>query len=87
VLIYTWLLVPLTLVPVAMGFSSWLYGASAVLLGANFLRHAILVWRDAQDAAGRSLTKDAPAKACFRYSISYLFLLLGALVADRLILA
>ncbi len=87
VLLYTLLLVPLTLAPVAMGFSSWLYGASALLLGAGFLRHALAVWRDEQDATGRSRTGDAPAKRCFRYSISYLFLLLGALVVDRLFLA
>jgi protoheme IX farnesyltransferase len=87
VLVYTLLLVPLTLAPVAMGFSGWLYAASALVLGAGFLRHALAVWRDDQDAQGRSLTADAPAKRCFKYSISYLFLLLGALVADRLVLA
>ncbi|WP_431271561.1 hypothetical protein [Dankookia sp. P2] len=34
-----------------------------MLLGAEFLRHAVLVFRDRQDAAGRSLTGDAPAEA------------------------
>ncbi len=87
VLIYTLLLVPLTLVPAAMGFSSWIYAGFALLLGFGFLRHALAVWRDEQDETGRSLTGDVPAKRCFRYSISYLFLLFGALVADRLILA
>ncbi|MBY0337142.1 MAG: heme o synthase [Acetobacteraceae bacterium] len=87
VVIYTVLLVPLTLAPWLMGFSGWAYGLVALALGANFLRHALAVWRDAQDEAGVSLTKDAPAKACFKYSISYLFLLLGALVVDRLLLA
>ncbi len=87
VLIYTLLLVPLTLVPVAMGLSSWIYGAAALALGAGFLRHSLAVWRDEQDAEGRSLTSDRPAKRCFKYSISYLFLLLGALVADRLVLS
>jgi len=84
VVIYTWLLVPLTLLPVAMGFSGWLYAAAALLLGANFLRHAHAVWREAQDGAGVSLNGDAAAKRCFRFSISYLFLLFGALVVDRL---
>jgi len=84
VVIYTLLLVPLTLAPWWMGFNSWAYALAAALLGANFLRHAWAVWRDAQDAAGVSLTQDAPAKRCFKFSISYLFLLLGALVADRL---
>jgi protoheme IX farnesyltransferase len=87
VVIYTWLLVPLTLLPVAMGFSDWLYGVAALLLGANFLRHAHAVWRDAQDAEGVSLNNYVAAKRCFKFSISYLFLLFGALVADRLWLA
>jgi protoheme IX farnesyltransferase len=87
VVIYTVLLVPLTLAPWLMGFNTWVYGAVAALLGANFLRHAWLTWRDEQDATGVSLTKDMPAKRCFKYSISYLFLLFGALALDRLILA
>src|SRR6478735_53553 len=56
VLVYTLLLLPLTLLPTLLGFAGWLYAASAVLLGAEFLRHAVLVFRDRQDAAGRSLT-------------------------------
>ena len=87
VVIYTVLLVPLTLAPWLMGFNSWVYGLVAALLGANFLRHAWLTWRDEQDSAGVSLSKDAPAKRCFKYSISYLFLLFGALALDRLLLA
>jgi protoheme IX farnesyltransferase len=87
VVIYTILLVPLTLVPWLMGFNTAAYGAVAALLGANFLRHAWLVWRDKQDASGVSLTGDAPARKCFKYSIYYLFVLFGALAADRLLLA
>ena len=87
VVIYTILLVPLTLAPWLMGFNTWVYGAVAAALGANFLRHAWLTWHDAQDAAGISLTKDLPAKRCFKYSISYLFLLFGALALDRMLLA
>jgi protoheme IX farnesyltransferase len=87
VVIYTVLLVPLTLAPWLMGFNTWVYGAVAAGLGANFLRHAWLTWRDEQDEAGVSLTKDMPAKRCFKYSISYLFLLFGALALDRLLLA
>jgi protoheme IX farnesyltransferase len=87
VVIYTILLVPLTLVPWLMGFNTAAYGAVAALLGVNFLRHAWLVWRDKQDASGVSLTGDAPARKCFKYSIYYLFVLFGALAADRLLLA
>ncbi|WP_424810724.1 heme o synthase [Roseococcus sp. YIM B11640] len=87
VVIYTILLVPLTLAPWWMGFNTAAYGVLATALGANFLRHAWLVWRDEQDATGVSLTGDLPAKRCFKYSIYYLFLLFGALALDRLVLA
>ena len=63
-----------------------LSAAAALLLGAGFLRHALAVWRDRQDAAGRSLTGDAPARKAFRYSLSYLGLLFIALAADRMLL-
>ena len=87
VLVYTLVLLPLTLAPWVLGFAGWLYGLAALGLGAEFLRQAIAVYRDAQDEAGRSLTKDAPAKKCFRYSLSYLGLLFIALAVDHLILA
>jgi len=84
VVIYTLLLAPLGLAPWLVGFSSIAYAAVATVLGAMFLRHALAVLRDAQDEAGRSLTKDAPAKACFRFSLTYLFVLFAALAVDRL---
>ncbi len=86
VLVYTLLLLPLTLLPTLLGFAGWLYAAAAVLLGAEFLRHAIAVWRDEQDEAGRSLTGDRPAKKAFRYSLLYLALLFVALAADKAVL-
>ena len=46
---------------------------AALVLGAGFL---VSVWRvatDRQDAAGVSLTDDAPARVAFKYSILYLF--------------
>lgn len=86
VLVYTLVLLPVALSPWIMGFSGWIYGASALLLGLWFLKHAWAVWTDAQDEAGRSLTNDLPAKRCFKYSISYLFILLGVLVVDHLVL-
>lgn len=86
VLVYTVALLPVALAPWFMGFSGWIYGASALALGLWFLRHAWAVWTDAQDEAGRSLTNDLPAKKCFKYSISYLFILLGVLVVDHLVL-
>jgi len=84
IVIYTILLVPLTLVPWLIGFSGAVYGASAAILGAGFL---LSVWRvatDRQDSSGVSLTNDNPARAAFKYSILYLFVLFGALAFDRL---
>ena len=54
------------------------------MLGAGFMVSAWRVLRDRQDADGVSLTGDAPAKAAFRYSIIYLFVLFAALAVDRL---
>jgi protoheme IX farnesyltransferase len=87
IVLYTALLAPLALAPVAVGLAGWLYGAAAVLLGANFLRHAVAVLTEPQDEAGASLAKEAAAKACFRFSITYLFALFGALAADHLLAA
>jgi protoheme IX farnesyltransferase len=79
---YTLALLPLSLAPVLVGFSGWAYGTSATVLGVLFIRHAWRVLTDAQDAAGESLTRDAPAKAAFGYSILYLFALFGAFAVD-----
>ena len=85
IMIYTIALVPLTLAPWFLGFSGMVYAIAAAVLGAGFL---ISVWRvlfDRQDQTGVSLTNDAPARAAFKYSIAYLFILFGALAVDRLL--
>jgi heme o synthase len=85
ILLYTVILIPLTLVPFMMGFSGLPYGVAAGLLGLVFLQRTYRVITDRQDDQGNSLTRDAPAKAAFKYSILYLFALFGALAIDRLI--
>ncbi len=85
ILLYTLALLPLSLLPVALGLAGRVYGAAALLLGLGFIWHAVQVLRDAQDERGISRTRDAPAKAAFRFSIYYLFLLFAAIVADRLL--
>jgi protoheme IX farnesyltransferase len=87
VLIYTLALVPLTLAPWFVGFSGPAYAVAALALGGVFLVHALRVLREKQDEAGRSLVQDVAAKAAFRYSLYYLFVLFGALAIDRLVLA
>ncbi len=87
ILFYSLLLAPLGVMPWVIGAAGWPFGVVAVLLGAEFLRRAALVRRDAQDETGRSLTGDKPARRLFAYSILYLFALLGALAIDHLLLA
>lgn len=85
VFLYTLLLVACSLAPCAFGLMGWVYGITAALLGLMFIYYAWGVLTDQQDNAGISLTKDAPAKAAFKFSILYLFILFGACAVDRLI--
>ncbi len=84
ILFYTVLLVLVSFVPWAIGFSGPLYLLLAAALGIGFLVHARRILGDRQDAHGVSLSGDAPAKAGFRFSITYLFMLFAALAVDRL---
>ena len=85
IFLYTLLLAALSLAPWALHLAGLVYGISAAVLGLGFVIHAWRVLRDNQDDTGRSLTRDAPAKAAFRYSLYYLFALFTALAVDRLI--
>jgi protoheme IX farnesyltransferase len=85
ILVYTALMVAVSLSPWLIGFSSPLYGIAAMLLGGLFLLFAVQIVRDRQDGQGRSLTRDAPARKAFRYSLLYLALLFTALAADRML--
>ncbi len=85
VMIYTVVLVAVSVLPWALGYAGPVYGVSAVGLGIWFLLASWGVLRDKQDATGISLTGDAPAKWAFRVSLVYLFTLFGAVAADYLI--
>jgi protoheme IX farnesyltransferase len=85
ILAYTVLLLPVGLAPWLLGFAGPLYAAAALLLGLNFIRHALAVLRAPQDAAGISTDKDRAAKRAFGFSIAYLFALFGALGLDHLL--
>jgi protoheme IX farnesyltransferase len=85
IMLYTIILVPLTLVPYVMGFSGLPYGVTAGGLGLFFLERVYRVLTDRQDDDGNSMTRDAPAKAAFKYSVVYLFALFGALAIDSLV--
>jgi protoheme IX farnesyltransferase len=83
ILAYTVLLVSVSVSPWVLGLAGPLYGAVALVLGMWFAWHAVRVWRDQADASGRSRRNDEAARAAFRFSILYLFVLFGALVADH----
>ncbi len=85
VMVYTLLLLPITLAPYLLGLCGPIYGLSALVMGALFVAYAWRVLNDSQNESGVSLTKDAPARAAFKYSILYLFILFGACAVDRLI--
>ena len=77
ILIYTLLLVPLTLVPAFIGMISVAGGLIIGAFGIWFIRHAFLV-RNSEGA-------EEP-RAMFRYSILYLFLVFVVLLADHALL-
>jgi protoheme IX farnesyltransferase len=79
ILLYSLLLVPLTVSPWLLGFAGALYGVVAVALGSVFLACAVAVRLDTTERAER------PARRLFAFSILYLFLLFAALVADKLL--
>jgi heme o synthase len=74
ILLYTVLLLAVTLLPVGMGISGWLYLLAALGLGGTFVYHAVMLL----------LTRSRQrAIRTFLYSIVYLLTLFGALLADR----
>lgn len=75
IMLYSVILVPVTLLPTGLGLAGMVYGAGAALLGALFLAAA---W-----AVGRSRDEDeGPARRLFGFSILYLFVLFALMLAD-----
>ncbi|MBT3809647.1 MAG: protoheme IX farnesyltransferase, partial [Rhodospirillaceae bacterium] len=78
-LAYTLLLVPVSLVPFALGGAGLLYAGGTTLLGLAFIASAVRVLRE-PDAA-----EDRRARQMFGFSILYLFLVFAFLLADSLL--
>lgn len=74
ILIYSLLLVPLTLAPWFLGYCGTVYAAGAALLGVGFLFRAVQVWFETGHKRARQL---------FLYSIFYLLFLFMLMLADR----
>ena len=77
IVLYTILLIAVSLLLLPAAGMGWLYLVSAVVLGALFLAQALRLRSDA--ASGRA------AIGLFRYSITYLTLLFAAVAADALL--
>ena len=74
ILLYTILLVVVTLLPYLAGMSGWVYLAAALGLGGRFLQHAWRLWRRAPEGQ---------AIRTFLFSITYLRAIVGALLIDH----
>ena len=77
ILLYTLLLVPISLLPFLTGMSGWLYLLGAVLLGGRFLYYAARLFITGDDRL---------AMPTFGFSIIYLFGLFAALMADHYVI-
>ncbi len=84
IMLYTVLLVGISLLPVALRLTGPIYAAAALALGLGFLGCSWRVLRDRQDERGVSLTHDKPARLTFRFSLIYLAVLFLAVIFDRL---
>ena len=74
-LIYSLMLVPLTMMPVLFGAFGWLYAVAAVSLGAPMVWYCVRLLRE------RGVTPTA--WKLYRYSLLYLALLFLAMAVDR----
>jgi protoheme IX farnesyltransferase len=74
ILLYTILLVAVTIMPFATHMSGWLYLAGAAILDAGFLYYAVRLYRNYSDEL---------AHKTFRYSINYLAVLFALLLVDH----
>jgi protoheme IX farnesyltransferase len=75
IVIYSVLLVGVTLLLFAVSGAGYVYLLSALLLGGLFLARAYRLWRDPERQSAMKL---------FHFSITYLALLFAAMVADVL---
>ena len=77
ILMYTLVLVPISVSPWFMGYAGAVYGAGAALLGVLFITFAVRLWRQSSERL---------ARRTFAFSILYLFLIFALLLIDRAVL-
>ena len=74
ILLYTFMLLAVTLLPFATGMSGWIYLAGATALGLRFLQYSVRLLRGDDRRV---------ALATFKYSINYLMALFVVLLVDH----
>ena len=75
ILLYTILLLPVSLIPWWIGTATLVWGAISAVMGFLFIAMAVKVWFDETDRAPKQM---------FRFSLLYLTVLFAALIVDRL---
>lgn len=81
ILLYSVLLLGVSVAPWALGLLGPVYGIPAMLLGLGFVGLAVQVARNRTEVASEM----RPERRLFRFSLLYLALIFAAIVADRLI--
>ena len=79
ILIYTVLLVPISILPWALGFAGALYGATAGMFGVTIILLALQLRRSSD-------VEKRPARLLFAFSIPYSFVLFAAVLADAAVI-
>ncbi|WP_189524735.1 heme o synthase [Methylophilus medardicus] len=74
IVLYTIILVVVSMMPFGLGMSGWLYLAAAAILNCVFMYYVVSLYRHYSDAL---------AKTTFKYSILYLSLIFAALLLDH----
>lgn len=77
ILLYSIMLLLISLLPVAFGFLSGIYLLAAVLLGLGLIRAALTLMREKSGAA---------ARAAYKFSTAYLAFLFMAMILDKILL-
>jgi heme o synthase len=78
ILIYTLILIPVTLSPALTGTVGWLYTLANIALGAIFLWYAVQVYRLREGAEA-----EAALKTLFKFSTLWLFIVFALILVER----
>ncbi|MCR9269767.1 MAG: heme o synthase [Hyphomonadaceae bacterium] len=83
ILLYTLLLAPVGLWPVATGLAGILYGVTTTVLTVGFIYYAIKLWRSEAGGPEAGAEERKLAMSMFGFSILYLFGLFAALIIEH----